>query len=240
MKLANFDKVSYFWLLLSEIQHNKVYMVHYLINYTRWAAIKSSKRLLRLYHPTSAPEKALRRPSVAMLYPASMTRARGVVPASSGEATDPTTSDGAARQTEDVVWRTTVPGTHARAGSYELSAGSFPGNAGASRRTDARSRPAGRRPRRRPRRDVLRSQENNRRRKDADVSYDVSRRASLRREIVPGKHEQRGAGRRRDARGLIIESPEIPTMRVDWGMEIDWTAPPGRARVLGLTKIRSM
>lgn len=36
------------------------------------------------------------------------------------EAADPTTSDGAARQTEDVVWRTTVPGTHARAGSYEL------------------------------------------------------------------------------------------------------------------------
>jgi len=118
-----------------------------------------------------------------------------------GEAADPTTSDGAARQTEDVVWRTIVPGTHERAGSYELSIGSFPGNDRASRRLATWSRPAGRRPRRRPRRDVLRSQENNRLRKDADVSYDLSRRASLRREIVPGKHNRNGAGRRRDAWG---------------------------------------
>jgi len=52
------------------------------------------------YHSTSAPEKALRRPSVATLYPASMTAA---VSDAAGDAGVPATSDGAARQTEDVV-----------------------------------------------------------------------------------------------------------------------------------------
>lgn len=93
--------------------------------------------------------------------------------------------------------------------------------------------PGGRWPRRggccqRPRRDVLRSQENNRRRKDADVSYEVSRRASLRREIVPGEQEPSGAGRRRDARGLFIDEGSPPS--VTRGMEIDWNAPVARTR----------
>lgn len=84
----------------------------------------SSEHLLsHSYHPTSAPEKALRRPSAATLYPGSMKRMceRG------RDAADPTTSDGAARQTEDVVWRTTVPGMHVRAGSWRAFRRELPG-----------------------------------------------------------------------------------------------------------------
>lgn len=190
----------------------------------------SERHLLRLYHPTSAPEKALRRPSIATLYPASMTRARGVVPASGGEAADPTTSDGAARQTEDVVWRTTVPGTHTRAGSYELSTGSFPGNAGTSRRTAAPV--AARRP-------SAASEAAPRRPPEPGEQQAPKGRRRLLRRVATGVVAARNragetwaewswlASRRP---GLIIDSPEIPTTRADWGMEIDWNASGARTR----------
>lgn len=192
--------------------------------------------MLRSYHSASAPEKALRRPSVATLYPGNMTFEPRECPAA--------TSGTRRRLTKLLVKRKTssdVPPCQGRMCAQEVACvpvrGSFPGCIGASRRPGGRCRGGCCQ---RPRRDVLRSQENNGRRKDADVSYQVSRRASLRREIVAGEQEPNGAGRRRrrDARGLFMDSGS-PPRSLTRGMEIDWNAPAARTRARLDERVRS-
>lgn len=148
---------------------------------------------------------------------------------SGGNAGDPTTSDETARQTEDVVWRTTVPGAHVRAGSRELSTGgSFPGCAGNVATPGRPSTASGR----------MLSEAAPRRPPEPGEQQASEGRRRLLRSVATGVVATRNRNRETWAerswpasrRPELIYRFGISPPRVTRGMEIDWNALVSRTR----------